>query len=243
VPKGFVLEDATPIKLKINRTVSSADAHVGETVDFEVLEDVLVKDTLVVPKGGLAFATVTEAQAKRRMARGGKLDVNIDYVRLVDDEKAALRAVEDVKGGGHTGAMTGAIVATSIVFFPAAPLFLFMHGKDITIPKGTEITAYVNGDMKLDIAKFTPHDVVAPPSAAAPATASAQAQMQISSDPPGADIEIDGNFVGDTPSTVAVATGQHEIAVKKSGFKPWDRKMMVSGGQVNVNATLEAEAK
>jgi hypothetical protein len=238
VPKGFVLEDATPIKLKINRTVSSADAHVGETVDFEVLEDVLVKDTLVVPKGGLAFATVTEAQAKRRMARGGKLDVNIDYVRLVDDEKAALRAVEDVKGGGHTGAMTGAIVATSIVFFPAAPLFLFMHGKDITIPKGTEITAYVNGDMKLDIAKFTPHDVVA-----APAQTSAQAQMQIASDPPGADIEIDGNFVGDTPSTVGVAVGQHEIAVKKSGFKPWDRKMMVSGGQVNVNATLEAEAK
>jgi hypothetical protein len=244
VPKGFVLEDATPIKLKINRTVSSADAHVGDTVDFEVLEDVLVKDTLVVPKGGLAFATVTEAQAKRRMARGGKLDVNIDYVRLLDGEKAALRAVEDVKGGGHTGAMTGAIVATSIVFFPAAPLFLFMHGKDITIPKGTEITAYVNGDMKLDIAKFTPHDIVAPPSAA-PATtaASAQAQMQISSDPPGADIEIDGNFVGDTPSTVGVATGQHEITVKKSGFKPWDRKMMVSGGQVNVNATLEAEVK
>jgi hypothetical protein len=29
-----------------------------------------------------------------------------------------------------------------------------MHGKDISIPKGTEVTAYVNGDMKLDIAKF-----------------------------------------------------------------------------------------
>jgi hypothetical protein len=50
--------------------------------------------------------------------------------------------------------MTGAIVATSIVFFPAAPLFLFVHGKDITIPKGTEITAYVNGDVKLDSGQF-----------------------------------------------------------------------------------------
>lgn len=136
--KGFALEDGTPVKLRINRTVSSADAHVGDTVDFEVLEDVLVNNVLVVPKGGLASATVTEAQAKRRMARGGKLDINIDYVRLVDDEKAALRAVKEVKGGGHTGAMTGGIVATSLVFFPAAPFFLFMHGKDITIPKGTE---------------------------------------------------------------------------------------------------------
>jgi len=97
----------------------------------------MVKDTLVIPKGGIAWGTVTEAQAKRRMARGGKLDVNIDAVRLVDGEKTPLRAVKDVKGGGHTGAMTGAMVGTAIVFFPAAPLFLLMHGKDITIPKGT----------------------------------------------------------------------------------------------------------
>jgi hypothetical protein len=101
-----------------------------------------------------AWATVTQAQAKRRMGRGGKLDLNIDKVRLADGEKAMLRAVRAGKGGGHTGAMTGAIVATSLVLWPAAPLFLLMHGKDITIPKGTEITAFVNGDSKLDRVKF-----------------------------------------------------------------------------------------
>ncbi len=88
------------------------------------------------------------------MARGGKLDLNIDYVRLVNGDKVTLRAVKEVKGGGHTGAMTGGMVATAIVFFPAAPFFLFMHGKDVTIPKGIEITAYVDGDIKLDRAKF-----------------------------------------------------------------------------------------
>ncbi|MGH9763784.1 MAG: hypothetical protein ACREDR_30030 [Blastocatellia bacterium] len=134
---GFGLEDGTPIKLRISRNLSSADAQVGETVDFEVLEDTKVGDVIVVPRGGIAWGTVTEAQPKRRLGRAGKLNVNIDSVRLTDGEKAALRAVKEVKGGGHTGAMTGAMVATSIVFFPAAPLFLFMHGKDITIPKGT----------------------------------------------------------------------------------------------------------
>ena len=69
--KGFVLEDGTPIKMRINRTISSADAHTGDTVDFEVLEDISVNGTPVIAKGGLAFATVTEAQSKRRMARGG----------------------------------------------------------------------------------------------------------------------------------------------------------------------------
>ena len=112
--KGFVLEDETPVRLRLNRTISSADAHVGDTVDFEALDDVTVNGTLVIPKGGLAFATVTESQAKRRMARGGKLDINIDYVKLVSGEKATLRAVKDVKGGGHTGGMVGGMVATSI---------------------------------------------------------------------------------------------------------------------------------
>jgi PEGA domain len=67
----------------------------------------------------------------------------------------------------------------------------------------------------------------------------ALAQLQIASTPDGADIEIDGSFVGNTPSTVGVAAGAHQISVKKSGFKPWERKITVSSGQINLNATLE----
>ncbi len=249
-PKGFMLEDGTPVKMRTNRTISSADAHVGDTLDFEVLEEVRVNNVLVIPKGGMAFATVTEAQAKRRMARGGKLDINIDNVRLADGEKAALRAVKAVQGGGHTGAMTGGIVATSLVFFPAAPFFLFMHGKDISIPKGTEITAYANGDMKLDIAKFQSAQPASATAAggisgntdSAPAS-SDQARVQVSSTPGGADIEVDGSFVGNTPSTIGVSTGQHKLAVKKSGFRARERNITVSTGQASVNATLEPETK
>ncbi|WP_321472092.1 hypothetical protein [uncultured Paludibaculum sp.] len=144
-----VLPDGTPVRLRLSRNLSSAEAKEGETVDFEVLEDVSVSGNVVIQKGSVALATVTMAVAKRNMGRGGKLDVNIDHVRLVNGEKAALRSVKQAHGGGNTGKMTGAVVATSIVFFPAAPLFLFVKGKDVTIPKGTEITAYVNGDFRL----------------------------------------------------------------------------------------------
>lgn len=150
----FLLQDGTPVKLRLNRNLSSADAKVGENVDFEVLEDIAVDGTVVIARGSNAVGTVTQAQPKRRMGRGGKLDVNIDFARLVTGDKVALRAVKETKGGGHAGAMTGGMIATSIVFFPAAPLFLFMHGKDITVPKGTEITAYINADIKLDRSKF-----------------------------------------------------------------------------------------
>jgi hypothetical protein len=66
----LVLEDATPVKLRLSRNVSSAEAKTGETVDFEVLEEIRVGDVLIIPKGGIAWGTVTEAEAKKRMGRG-----------------------------------------------------------------------------------------------------------------------------------------------------------------------------
>lgn len=144
-----ILHEGTAVRMRLNRTLSSADARTGETVDFETLDDVVLDGVTVIPKSSTAVATVTEAASKKRMGRGGKLAVNIDYVRLPSGEKLALRGVQDLKGGGHAGAMTGAMVATGIVFFPAAPLFLFMHGKDITIPKGHEVTVYTNSDYKV----------------------------------------------------------------------------------------------
>jgi len=237
----FALDDGTPVRLRLNRNVSSADAKTGDNIDFEVLEEVKVGEVIVIPKGSIALGTVTDAEHKKRMARGGKLDIEIDYVKLADGEKATLRAVKETKGGGHTGAMTGGMVATALIVWPAAPFFLFMHGKDVTIPKGTEITAYVNGVMPLDPAKFapTPTSNVAAGSSVSSQSNPTDAQLEITSNPAGAEISVDGNFVGDTPSELAVAAGVHTIAISKRGYKPWERKLTVSRGKVTVAAELE----
>ncbi len=255
-PLAFGLEDATPVKLRITRNLSSADAKTGDRVDFEVLEDVKLKELIVIPRGGIAWGTVTEAQAKRRMARGGKLNVNIDDVRLADGEKVPLRAVKETKGGGHTGAMTGAIIGTAIVFFPAAPLFLFMHGKDITIPKGTEITAYISGDIPLDQAKFRPQTATQPaadPTSSQPAPVAAPAQgtngadpvlssVEVKSSPDGAEITVDDKYMGSTPSTLKLAPGEHKVKLEKSGFKTWERTLTVGAGTTTtVSPTLDKE--
>lgn len=232
------LLDGTPVKLRLSQTISSADAKVGQEIPFEVVEEISVDEVVVLPKGATAIATVTEADQKKSMGRAGKLNISVSYARLKDQEKVALRATKDTKGGGHTGAMTGAMVATAVVFLPAAPLFLFMKGKDTTIPQGTEITAFVEGDMHLDMAKFG----VAPPApAAAPApVAPVQASLVVDSAPTGADIEIDGGFVGNTPSTVAVSAGSHQIAVKRKGFSDWNKTINITGGTVHLDADLES---
>jgi hypothetical protein len=65
----------------------------------------------------------------------------------------------------------------------------------------------------------------------------------VSSTPDAADVEIDGSFVGNTPSTIGVSAGQHRISVQKSGFEPWERKIAISSGQINVDTVLEPEQK
>lgn len=240
-PLAFGLSEDTPVRMKLTRTMSSQDAKTAEKVDFEVLEDIKVKDVIVARQGAMAIATVTEAQPKRRMGRAGKLNMNIDYVQLADGEKVPLRAVKGGSGGNHTGAMTGAIVASSILFFPAAPFFLFMHGKDITIPKGTEITAYVAADTPLDPANFNnPSGTSESGGARSGADAAGLSSVIVQSTPAGADINVDDKFLGTTPSTIQLTPGEHRIVIVKAGFKPWERTMTIRpNGSVNLDASLE----
>src|SRR6266568_2746688 len=237
-PPPHTLLDGTPVKLRLSQSISSAEAKVGQEVPFEVMEDVKVDDVVVLPKGANAIANVTEAEHKKSMGRAGKLNMAITYARLTDNEKVALRAVKEAKGGGHVGAMTGAIVATSIVFFPAAPLFLFIHGKDITIPQGTEISAFVDGDMHLDMGHFGVASAQSSGSTSQSASANLQASLAVESTPSGADIEVDGGFVGNTPSTVTVTPGSHQIAVKKKGFTDWTKTLNVTSGSIHIGAEL-----
>lgn len=232
VTSDHSIHDGTPVKLRLRENVTSATAKTGQEIPFETVEEVQVDGVTVLPKGSLAMGVVTEAESKRSMGRAGKLNMAISYARLKDSEKVALRAVSEQKGGSHTGAMTGAMVATSLIVWPAAPFFLFMKGKDISIPQGTEITAFVDGDMHLDMGKFGEAEAAAPASGG-------QTSLSIESNPAGADIEVDGNFVGSTPSAVPVLMGNHEITVRKKGYSSWARHMNITGGTVHLNAELD----
>jgi len=80
---------------------------------------------------------------------------------------------------------------------------------------------------------------VSSPTPAAPVTG----KLSIVSIPDGADIEVDGSFVGNTPSDVQLPEGEHTVSVKKAGFKDWEKKLKVTGGSnVHLNAELEKAA-
>jgi hypothetical protein len=58
---------------------------------------------------------------------------------------------------------------------------------------------------------------------------------------PNCDIEVDGEFVGNTPSTVTLSPGKHQIVVRKTGYQDWTRTITFSGGTVHLSADLEAK--
>ena len=70
------------------------------------------------------------------------------------------------------------------------------------------------------------------------ATAS-QATVSITSSPPGGGIEIDGKFVGSTPSKFELTPGKHQIQVKKSGHRDWHRTLdLLTGANIVLAAEL-----
>jgi hypothetical protein len=108
----------------------------------------------------------------------------------------------------------------------------------------------IRGDVQknpqsLAIVATTPTAVLATPAPASPAPApvaeDASGTLSVSSTPAGAEIQLDGSFVGSTPSTIDVAAGDHTIAMNKNGYKLWERKIKVTGGKISVAAELETK--
>ena len=65
--------------------------------------------------------------------------------------------------------------------------------------------------------------------------------VNVSSDPLGAEIFVDGKFAGQTPSTLHVSGGMHKIEIKAEGRAVWVRELEITkGSSVSVRPTLAA---
>ncbi len=65
-------------------------------------------------------------------------------------------------------------------------------------------------------------------------------KCNFSSTPAGAEITLDGRYVGSTPSTLGVGLGTHVVVLFMPGFAQWKRELTVSDdSELTVNATLQ----
>jgi hypothetical protein len=98
-------------------------------------------------------------ETKRRFARAGALELSIDSVRLPDGRTIPLRATPEKGEGDMSGARKAATIA-------ASPVLVWVKGKNVAFEKGTETTAYVSGDARLDESQPRTSTPLVPDSAA-----------------------------------------------------------------------------
>jgi hypothetical protein len=108
----------------------------------------------------------------------------------------------------------------------AAPLSVYYVNCDVDSPTPATLTASAD----------PPPSQPKPQSPAAPPP---QATLDFWSNPAGADIYVDGSYVGKSPFTAIVAPGEHVMLMRKAEFGMWQRKIQVSPGPRKVTAYLE----
>ncbi len=105
-----------------------------------------------------------------------------------------------------------------------------------------------NAGAKSSVAKAGIQPAPLPPEDAEPAPIAGVAAQKLpetvkcsfSSTPPGAEVTLDGRYVGSTPSVLGVPAGNHVVVISMAGFAQWKRELAVSpGSELTVNAVLQ----
>ncbi|MBZ5564349.1 MAG: PEGA domain-containing protein [Acidobacteriia bacterium] len=237
------------VRLKLRNVLTTENVQKDDWIDFDVVDDVVVLNRLVVARGSTAKGKIVKVKgAGKRKAKDASVTFEFVSVRAVDNQEIPIRAV-----------LTKSKKRESMEVEEDSPIPGYTE-RVVGAEKGKEYSAFVDATIMVNAPDTTPAMVGAPapitpaqtapqPAAAtAPVRASAltlapePAAVEFSSTPTGADILIDGNFVGNTPSTLRVTPGRHTVEVRLSGYHAWTRTMVVDpDSHPTVRATLVRE--
>jgi hypothetical protein len=147
-----LIRSGTPVKLQVAQTISSAHTHKNDRLDFVVADDVTIEGFTVIQAGTMALGSVIAVKGKRPLGMGGDIIIKLDSVQLVTGESVGLVGRKEFKGKSHTIRMAVGMAITAAIYLPAAPVFLLTRGRDSTVLKGTELTAYTKSDALVEAA-------------------------------------------------------------------------------------------
>jgi hypothetical protein len=143
--RGCLIREGTDVPLVFVSALSSKTAADGDPVEFSLDNDLQVGETTVVRKGAHAMATVSNAKKAGMMGKGGELNIQLQYL-IAGGNHIQLRGTKGQEGQGKVGAT----VALTVIF---GPIGLIKHGKNVEIPAGTPLVAFVQQDIWLPPAK------------------------------------------------------------------------------------------
>lgn len=134
----------SPVILKLNDTIKGNDSIQGTTVNFTVVNDVKVGNSIVVKAGSRAKAQVSMQDDNGIIGQSGKVLISDFGVQAVDGTFIPLQGSLSEKGKDKMIMSVGLAIVL-------CPLFLLMKGGEATLPAGMEKTTYTAADAEINV--------------------------------------------------------------------------------------------
>ncbi|MDR1327267.1 MAG: hypothetical protein LBJ74_02535 [Heliobacteriaceae bacterium] len=141
-PYGTVLPAGTPVVLRVMDTISSESLVTGSNVSFQIMQDVIVNDKVLIKSGAIANAQVSFAKRKNFAGNAGEITISDFSTRAVDGSFVPLTATINAQGNDKL------VLSWGLGLF-ICPLFLLMKGDDGMIPAGTTKSVYTMADVSV----------------------------------------------------------------------------------------------
>jgi hypothetical protein len=238
------VRDGQTVSLKLRNILTTDNVRKNDPIEFEVAEDVLVNGHVVVAKGATARGKVLDVKgAFKPRAKDAEVIFQFLTVRAADRQELPLRPrPEKGRKGKEEEVHERSAIPGQI-------------SRVVGADKGKEYNVYIDGSFTINTSDAIAAAPAAPATPApvqpsAPATAPASplsatdvgvtpSSVEFGSTPDGSEIVIDGNMVGNTPSTLRLTPGHHSIEIRMAGYRTWSRIMVVDPeSHPSVRATL-----
>ncbi|WP_019551897.1 hypothetical protein [Propionispira raffinosivorans] len=131
----------TLVKIALVTPIKSQELKVGDTIKYQVAEDVMINGTLVFAKGAPGIGTVNKVTQARNFGRDAKVEIGFDQTTAIDGSTVTTFLGEKAKQEMKSVAMAaGATVAGMVLLGPIGVVTgAFINGKNINIEAGTEL--------------------------------------------------------------------------------------------------------
>ena len=142
--KQVTIKAGTIVPLQSVKQVKAADVSEGQTVDFQVVQDVNVDGVCAIPRGTLVKGKVAEASKSTVAGTKGRLVININNLNLPDGEPVYFSNT-DVRIYGKN--RTPLAVVTGLFVLPC----IFIPGTKAVMPAGYEVQATVAANTTITV--------------------------------------------------------------------------------------------
>lgn len=137
------LSEDTVLKFKLLDDLSSNTAKKHDTVSFLVLEDIKIRNKIIIPESSVLTGIITKAHGSRLLGESGIIYVKLDDYKLRNGKFISFNDKLKFKGGkNYLGMATGLVVPFSGLLF---------KGREVDYPRGAEIEYKLKDNMDLGI--------------------------------------------------------------------------------------------